>query len=600
MATETLSPADFVRQFTMRSTQIAWLLGAGASAAAGVPTAGHMIAGFKADLFASAHKIARREIDADDPVWASRISIYFDGANGFPPSGNPSEYQVAFERIYPEARDRRTYMDQQISKGSPSFGHRVMAALIASRKLPLLFTTNFDDLIEQATRAMDELLDASERARLAVSALNSTDIAERCLRESDWPLLVKIHGDYQSVALKNTEEELQTQDRTLRRVLSESTRRFGLAVVGYSGRDASIMEVLVEALQGEDPFPGSLYWITRPSTPLLPMVTDLLEQARAKGVDVWVVESETFDELFAEVDRQMTLPPVLAKAVSLARPATAVVDVALPTTDVSRFPALRCNALVIERWPLKARAIRNDAVLTSEELRETLRRARAHADAVSTGSDVLAFGSDDDLRQALGMSSAQWAPRELTIDIEEDSVAFGLVYKALARALSYGRPLRHDFRNAGHSLHLDDPARATDVDRRRRLEHQLATMREVYENDLFGTVPGHDRAYAEGVALRLEHRLDRWWLLFEPFTWVQRPKERLRPDPIAPWLQKRWTLRRNKEWAAMVDTWAQLLAPNDHTEVRAWGLGESTAGINATFILGKLTAWSQPGQAGIQ
>jgi NAD-dependent SIR2 family protein deacetylase len=212
VVTAMLSQEDFVRRFTMRSTQIAWLLGAGASAAAGVPTAGHMIAGFKADLFAAAHKIARREIDADDPVWASRISQYFDDAHGFPPADDPREYQVAFEQMYPEARDRRTYIANQIRKGTPSFGHRVMAALIAARQLPLVFTTNFDDLIEQATRTMDELLDAPQRARLAVSALNSTDVAERCLRENDWPLLVKIHGDYQSVALKNTDDELRTQD----------------------------------------------------------------------------------------------------------------------------------------------------------------------------------------------------------------------------------------------------------------------------------------------------------------------------------------------------------------------------------------------------
>lgn len=599
MTAATLTTEDFVRRFAMRSAQIAWLLGAGSSAAAGIPTAGHMIADFKASLFASAHKIARREIAVDDPVWAHQISRYFDGANGFPPDGDPREYQIAFERMFPEARDRRTYVDRQISKGTPSFGHRVMAALIVSGNLPLLFTTNFDDLIEQSARTMDELLDPSQRARLAVSALNSTDVADRCLRESDWPLLVKLHGDYQSVALKNTEDELQTQDQVLRRGLSESTRRFGLAVVGYSGRDASVMEVLTNALHSDDPFPGGLYWITRPGTALLPMVSDLLEQARAKGVEAWIVESETFDELFAEIDRQITLPPVLADAVSRARPATAIVDVALPTAETGRFPALRCNALVVESYPSIVRAFRIDRTLRPEELRDALRSTNARADAVNTGRQVMAFGNDDDLQKAMGLTAAQWAPQDLKVDISQDNVALGLVYKALVRALSRNRPVRHDFRNAGHSLRLDDLTKTRDADRRRRLEQQLTAMRDVYQNDLFGTVPGHDRAYAEGINLKVEHRLDRWWLVFEPFTWVQRPKERLRADPIGPWIQSRWAMRRNKKWAAMVDVWAQLLVPQDHTEARAWWLEDRTAGIDAVFTLGKVTAWSQPGQAGI-
>jgi hypothetical protein len=312
-----------------------------------------------------------------------------------------------------------------------------------------------------------------------------------------------------------------------------------------------------------------------------------------------VVESETFDELFAEIDRQMMLPPKLAAAVSRARPATAVVDVTVSTLEAGEFPALRFNALVVESWPSTARAFRTDKELTSDELREALRSTKARADAVSTGQEVLAFGFDDDLRQALGPVTGKWEPHDKPIDIEADTVAFGLVYMALVRALAYGRPVRHTFRTAGHALHLQDPARVSDVDRRNPLERELVAMREVYGNDLFGTVPDHGRAYAEGVILRLERRLDRWWLLFEPFTWVQRPEEHLHPDPVAPWLRERWWSRRNKEWAAMVGAWARLLAPEEHTRVHSWGLNDDTSGINAAFTIGKLTAWSRPGQVSV-
>ena len=66
----------------------------------------------------------------------------------------------------------------------------------------------------------------------------------RCLDESDWPLVAKLHGDYQSIAIKNTGSELEQQDTRMRHVLVEAGKRFGMVFVGYSGRDASIMEAL--------------------------------------------------------------------------------------------------------------------------------------------------------------------------------------------------------------------------------------------------------------------------------------------------------------------------------------------------------------------
>ena len=83
-----------------------------------------------------------------------------------------------------------------------------------------------------------------DQHRLTIAALDSADRAERCLRESSWPLLVQLHGDYRSEQLKNTRDELREQDDRLRRVLVEWRQRFGLVVVGYSGRDNSIMTAL--------------------------------------------------------------------------------------------------------------------------------------------------------------------------------------------------------------------------------------------------------------------------------------------------------------------------------------------------------------------
>jgi len=85
----------------------------------------------------------------------------------------------------------------------------------------------------------------------------------RSLNEANWPLLGKLHGDFQSIALKNTTEELRTQESNLRLAFIESCKRFGLVVAGYSGRDESVMNALEEALDQSSAFPAGLFWISK-------------------------------------------------------------------------------------------------------------------------------------------------------------------------------------------------------------------------------------------------------------------------------------------------------------------------------------------------
>ena len=179
---EQISSAAFARSFAQRAGQLAWFLGAGSSAAANVPTGLDMITDFKTRLFCADTQIPRREIDISDPLWEERITSYFDGSHGLPLAGDPEEYAAAFEAAYPDARDRSSYVADAAKRGTPSYGHRVVAALITARFARCLFTTNFDPLIERATVVTDELLPPERRAHLTVGDLDSVDRAERCLR----------------------------------------------------------------------------------------------------------------------------------------------------------------------------------------------------------------------------------------------------------------------------------------------------------------------------------------------------------------------------------------------------------------------------------
>lgn len=197
----------------------------------------------------------------------------------------------------------------------------------------------------------------------------------RCLNESDWPLVAKLHGDYQSIAIKNTGSELEKQDEHTRHVLVEASKRFGMVFVGYSGRDGSVMEALTSVLRETAPFPNGLYWVTSSASRLLPAVSQFLENAHLAGVDVAVVECKTFDELAADVIKHIDLPQVLMDHVMQGRAAPRLVPVNLPDAEARKFPVLRYSALLIESLPHEARRMTLAQATTSPTVR-ALRKPR--------------------------------------------------------------------------------------------------------------------------------------------------------------------------------------------------------------------------------
>ena len=67
----------------------------------------------------------------------------------------------------------------------------------------------------------------------------------------------------------------------MRRCVVDACRRQGLAVIGYSGRDASIMEALTEALDEGRGFPSGLFWFRRAQDDPYPTVVELIKNAQA-------------------------------------------------------------------------------------------------------------------------------------------------------------------------------------------------------------------------------------------------------------------------------------------------------------------------------
>ena len=142
---------DFARRFSMRAGNVMWLLGAGASAAAGIPTASDMILNFKQQLYVSQRRVSTRSVsDLSNPAVRSLLQSYIDASESFPAPGAPEEYAALFEAAWPNEGDRRTYIDGKLAGAKPSYGHLALATLMRAGLTKIVWTTNFDTLIADA------------------------------------------------------------------------------------------------------------------------------------------------------------------------------------------------------------------------------------------------------------------------------------------------------------------------------------------------------------------------------------------------------------------------------------------------------------------
>ncbi|RZK28108.1 MAG: SIR2 family protein, partial [Hymenobacter sp.] len=146
-----MTPLEFQLRFKARAPQLMWLLGAGASASAGIKTAWQMIWEFKRVIYGLEKKVADSRIPTllDDSTRALIQSV-LDQTKRYPASNTVEEYSAYFESARPSQSDRRAYIQEQVRQGQPSRGHFGLTALLSTGHTKLIWTTNFDRMVEQA------------------------------------------------------------------------------------------------------------------------------------------------------------------------------------------------------------------------------------------------------------------------------------------------------------------------------------------------------------------------------------------------------------------------------------------------------------------
>jgi len=568
---KTVESDDFARRFAMRGGRLMWLVGAGASAAAGVPTAGDMAWEFKQQLYISQRRVsASRVSDLSNPAIRQLLQGHIDASGKLPAADAPDEYAALFEAVWPNERDRQIYLDGKLKGAKPSYGHLAMATLMNMGQLKLVWTTNFDSLIADASAKVYDSTGA-----LTTVTLDGPDLATQAMTSERWPVEVKLHGDFRSRRLKNTNDELRRQDAVLRRALLEASQRFGLVVVGYSGRDMSVMETLIEAVNSCGSFPAGLFWLHRGDGDLMEAANKLLTRAGSKGIDGGLVRIENFDETMRDLIR---LNPELDTTVIDSFSAERRRWTPAPAPGGRKgWPIVRLNGLEVVEIPDNCRRI-VCKIGGAGEVREAMARSGACAIVARTKAGVLAFGSDQSLRMALdgyGITAFDLhaiEPRRL----RHDSGERGLLRQAISTALARTFALTVQRRHSGDLLAPIDPS-----------SKSWEGLRQIVGTTA-GAVPGDSvLKWREGVSVRLDWADERLWLLIDPrivFEGMTEENRALATD----FARERTVSRYNGPLNGLIAFWSGYFA-NNGAELRSFNAG---GGIDAVFRLGVETAFS--------
>jgi hypothetical protein len=561
----------FTRTWAVAPERFAWLLGAGTSAAAGLPTATQIRDDLLLRVYAERHSLVRQNLNANDPSVRAALEQYFDNRNGMVAFGSHDDYSCAFELALGDADARRQYLQRLLSGRRPSYGQRVFGALLTAGFVDVAITTNFDDLIEQAAAQSYLAVAASDDgppARLLrVAALGSVDRARRVLDPQGHPILVKLHGDFWESSLKNLSSELLAQDEVLRQTVTDVSRVMGLAVIGYSGRDYSVMEMLESAAQADKGWPAGIWWFARDPTRVPTRVQQLLQSATSGGVPAHVVVLEHVDELMGALGLQAALPSRAREFIHSLQPATRLVEASPPPAGRKIFPLIRYNGLPITAAPVSALRAPVGS-LDFNEFRDRQRSSQWRGIATMAGGEAWAWG---DAGQFACIAGAK--PELISIDLTSGEVEPGLhalFVQGLTRTIAghlRARPLITRRENLILLQEFDDL--------RDSQRQTLERFKAAYEGPINGhlntshglNVHGQPRAWSEAVSLHLEFRWGAPWLIFSPHTWVERrPREVAGIDPASEWRRERWVQRKkNEKWAQLIDTWAGAIAPERAT-----------------------------------
>ena len=251
-------------------------LGAGASVSSGIRSGAQLINDWKDEI--------KKENGVEDMETFLKSCNWYDGSN---------EYSSLFENRFDLQRQRRIFVEKEVSDKTPSIGYAYLISLVNNGWFNTIFTTNFDDLINESFYRFSKRRPIVCAHDSSISAITIT---------SDRPKIIKLHGDYLFDNIKATLRETESLEANMQMKLREFAKNGGLIIIGYSGQDRSIMDILSVLVSQPDYFKNGIYWCIRKED------VDCMGAELVKFLwrdRVYPVLIDGFDELMAEMSESL-------------------------------------------------------------------------------------------------------------------------------------------------------------------------------------------------------------------------------------------------------------------------------------------------------
>lgn len=215
--------AERLKRAKARGRPACFLIGAGCSVSAGIPTANGLVERIHGEYAAHCEALNR----AERVSYGACMALLTDN-------------------------ERRDLIQPYIAAAKVNWGTIALAQFIVEGFVDRVLTLNFDLVLENAC-ALLGLLPAVYDFSTAPGS-DPTKIVS--------PAILHLHGQSYGFALLNTDEETQKHRRKLKPILRDTLSKAPLVVIGYSGSADGISQTLLQEYGDDEP----LYWVGHDET----------------------------------------------------------------------------------------------------------------------------------------------------------------------------------------------------------------------------------------------------------------------------------------------------------------------------------------------
>jgi NAD-dependent SIR2 family protein deacetylase len=527
----------FIKHFSLNNEHFMWFLGAGAPRSAGLPTAYDIIWDLKKRLYASNENRDIDSLDLYNEAIKNIIQNYMD-SQSFPKKDSIEEYSFYFEKMYGENLSaQRDYLNNCLINENfiPNIGYKILSALLKMNASKIVFTTNFDNLLEKAYSNVTG-------ENLSIFNIEGSEGALNAINTSSFPFYVKLHGDYRYKSLKNLEKDLLDNNFDLEKCFLSAATRFGLITSGYSGRDKNIMDMLQKSIELPNAYPHGLFWMTS-SKKCLDSVVDLINKAKEKGIKAEIIEVDSFDSLLQKIWASIeNKPSVLSEKIN--------VNMEPVSTEISGIEGgasfIRTNAFPIIELPNICKSMHSDEFKTMKDIKE--KASSKNSKAILTKlKDTLFWGDEEEVKKIVSTLKDVKDYSLTEEDIIKSSLLKDFITRALVRALAREKHLFWRPYKNGYCLIINKD----------KVEgNGFQKLRDAV-GDLFGKLS--DIEWSECVRIKLDYRHKNFWIVMEPDIWIE---PRIKREEFEGFLKTRKSKRFNQQANSILNAWKDIIFEN--------------------------------------